>query len=1139
MNNDGVTGIFGVSDSRACYVSSEIIKRNKVRFLVITATEGRARTFAEDLSFFVGKDIVSLPQEDNLFINYEARDREPLMRRLNALHDLRVNEDAVVVAPVSAAIKKTIPHDVFNSSDIVIKRGETYELGWIKEELVKLGYERLPIVENRGSYSLRGDILDIFTPEADDPVRIEFFDNEVESIRTFDIDTQRSKEDLTDMTIRPAQQMISDAALFDKAAEKIKSEYDKRIKKLAKSGSTKETAKNLENRKNTLLGYIENMTNIQLLENFVRYFYDDTEYLWDYMENGSVIIEDPGRVFDFLEARSKELEEDFKALLERGEAVPDDHELITGKDDLLKVFGKGNVYITSPFKKRIEGVEKYREIKDIESRQMTSFNGRMDVLSKEIKEFRKKGHDITIVAGTPDRKKNLTEFLDREDLYGVSVTEGSLSEGFDIPDEKVCYISDRDIFGETIKARRKAAKRKDASPLHDFSDLQEGDYVVHENRGIGKFLGITKLAVEGEEKDYLKIKYAGTDMLYVPVERFDIVQKYIGSEGAAPKLNKLSGTEWKNAKRRARQAIAEMTDELVNLYARRKLKKGFAFDEDDVWQREFEERFPFNETDDQLKAIKEIKSDMEKPEAMDRLLLGDVGFGKTEVAARAICKCILSGKQAAILVPTTLLADQHYHTLKERFEGLPCTIEMMSRFRTEADLKRIAEEVGKGQVDLVIGTHRLLSGDVKFNDLGLLVVDEEQRFGVAHKERIKELKENVDVLTLSATPIPRTLNMSLSGIRDMSLITEPPEERYPVQTYVMEQNEQMIREAILREVERGGQVFIIFNRVRGINVIAKRIQQAVPEVKAGVGHGQMSEHALEDVMMKFIDKELDVLIATTIVESGIDIQNANTLIVLDSDRFGLAQLYQLKGRVGRSNRIAYAYFMYEKDKVLNEVAEKRLRAIREFTEFGSGFKVAMRDLELRGAGNLLGSEQSGHMMSIGYELYCKLVDEQVRKIKGEKIDEEREEAVIDLRISAGVPDWYIEDEAVKLDTYKRISFIRTFDEESDIINELKDRFGEVPKETMNLIKVARIKGLADSTGVTRIKEQDGEVTFRFDEKSVPVPESMVMIGDMFRGDVLIHGGRTPYIRLKADPITKLGDTIKLLDLVKGEREDAV
>ncbi len=581
-----------------------------------------------------------------------------------------------------------------------------------------------------------------------------------------------------------------------------------------------------------------------------------------------------------------------------------------------------------------------------------------------------------------------------------------------------------------------------------------------------------------------------------------------------------------------------MAQELLQLYAKRKMRKGYAFSEDTVWQKEFEDAFPYTETDDQLKATSEIKEDMERPVPMDRLLCGDVGFGKTEVAARALFKCIADGKQAAVLVPTTILANQHYYTLKERFEQFPLKVEMLSRFRSEKQQEQIANQLSNGQVDLIIGTHRLLSDDIKFKDLGLLVIDEEQRFGVAHKEKIKQMKQNVDVLTLSATPIPRTLNMSLTGIKDMSVIEEPPEERYPVQTYVLEQDPAMIREVINRELDRGGQVFVVYNRVRGIHKVADEIRSLVPEAKVVVGHGQMNEHMLESVMLSFINGENDVLVATTIIESGIDISNANTMIILEADKYGLSQLYQLRGRVGRSNRMAYAYLMYQKDKVLTEVAEKRLRAIKEFTEFGAGFKIAMRDLEIRGAGNLLGSEQSGHMMNIGYELYCKLVDDAVRALQGEIVSETREEISVELMVTANIPNWYIENETLKLQMYKKIASVSSEEDEDEMIDEMMDRFGDVPRETLNLIRISRIRSMAEGLSVTRIYEQQGKVIVSFAEKNPLNGYALMCVNETFGANAFVHGGVEPYIRLTVKPTQKLKDTVQLLQILMDQRKSS-
>ena len=653
---------------------------------------------------------------------------------------------------------------------------------------------------------------------------------------------------------------------------------------------------------------------------------------------------------------------------------------------------------------------------------------------------------------------------------------------------------------------------------------------------VGRFLGIEQLEIQREKKDYLKIKYAGNDLLYVPVEQFNIVQKYIGSDSVPPKLNKLSGTEWKVTKAKARKVIAEMTEELVRLYAERELQEGYAFSGDTGWQKEFEDSFPYAETEDQLRCAEEIKSDMEKTKPMDRLLCGDVGFGKTEVAARAIFKCVSDGKQAVVLVPTTVLANQHFYTLKERFEKFPVKVEMLSRFRTQAQQRKIIEDLRKGSIDLIIGTHRLLSKDVEYNDLGLLVVDEEHRFGVRHKEVIKKIKKNVDVLTLSATPIPRTLNMSLSGIKDMSLIETPPEERYPVQTYVMEQDEMTIRDVIRRELDRNGQVFIIYNRVNGIRQLAHKIETMVPDAQIAIGHGRMNEVALENVMLGFVNHDTNILISTTIVESGIDIPNANTMIIMDADRYGLAQLYQLRGRVGRSNRIAYAYLMYRKNKVINEVARKRLRAIREFTEFGSGFRVAMRDLEIRGAGNFLGSRQSGQMINVGYELYCKMIDEQVRKLKGEYVKEETEEISVELSVPANIPDRYIENDELKLSIYKKIAGVDSEESQSEMIDEMIDRFGEMPRETMNLIYVSRIRSLCEEVSVLRIYEKDKKVYFVFGEKNCLTPYAILEINDKFEKKAFVHLGKEPYISIPSVKGLLLKDCIELLTIILENRK---
>ena len=1166
--------ISGISESRVAPVCAYLC-RKKDQSIIIVSTDVRARRLALDLSFFVkDKEIMVLPGEEPFFLRYDAKNHDQMIERLKALKALRTGEPAVVIAPVSAAIKKMTPHSFFEESTVKLTLGEEIDLEKVKADLVKMGYERMEIVDGRGQFSIRGGIIDVFTPDGNHPYRVELFGTEIDSIRTFDEDTQRSLENLKFIEIYPAEQIMASEDIFIRASDKIRRNYSKAAS-AAESSGRQELADRIKKTRDELCEYIESVANLQLLENYIHYFYDEPEYLWDYMQNGSVIIDDPDRIYEALELRDREQDEDFKVMLERGQVIGSDAAGLSDTSDFMKVLRQPDAAVFTPFPKRVQGIDTFDNVYNMQSRQTLTFSGKMNVLETELKSYVKKGYKVTMVCSSPERLANLKEFTERIGLEGKILFEkGSLTAGIDLPTEKLCWISESDIFASK-KTGRKKKKFKDAGQkIQSFADMREGDYVVHENHGIGRFIGIEQLSVEGEKKDYIKIKYAGNDMLYVPVEQMDIVQKYIGSDGGVPKINKLSGGEWKATKAKAKAAIAVMAKDLIDLYAQRKMEKGYSFGPDTVWQREFEDSFPYEETDDQLRSIVEIKADMEKPFSMDRLLCGDVGFGKTEVAARALFKCVADGKQAAVLVPTTILANQHYYTLKERFENFPFKVEVLSRFRSPAQQSDILSKLEKGQVDLIIGTHRLLSKDVKFKDLGLLVVDEEQRFGVEDKEAIKKLKTNVDVLTLSATPIPRTLNMSLTGIKDMSLIEEPPEERYPVQTYVLEQDDQLIKEIIERELGRGGQVYVVFNRVRGIQQIADKISELVPDAVVAVGHGQMNEHALENVMLSFINGESNVLVSTTIVESGLDIPNANTMIIMDSDRYGLSQLYQLRGRVGRSNRLAYAYLMYQKDKVLTEVAEKRLRAIREFTEFGAGFKVAMRDLEIRGAGNLLGTEQSGHMMNIGYELYCKMVDDAVRALQGEIVNDNKEETSVEIPVSAYIPERYIENETLKLQMYKKIAAVRSYDDEDEILDELLDRFGDVPRETVNLVKLAHIRYLAEEMSVTRIHQVKEEslpggrsrmpggvrtaatagrttspragmpaaravapatdnvkLVFDFAAKNPLSGYALFNLTEKFGPRVFVHGGTEPFIRLTTPRKNMLDDCIEMLEVL--------
>ncbi len=1184
----------GISESRVAPIAARIAEEY-LQTLIIVSTDARAKRLAGDLSFFSDKKIITLYDEDNLFFRYEARNHDVLIRRLSALKALTEGEAVVIIAPVSAAIRHLPPKNAAVSRELRLGVGDEINLSELSERLSSLGYERYGIVEGRGQFSIRGGIVDVYTPDSENPYRIEFFGDEVDSIREFEPLSQRSIENVKNISIFPVHEIVGSADFYEKGVRNIKNEYSKhaaalkkRAEKISGAGGGDEdgsaelleiAAENVLRTRDELAERVLNLGNMAIKDGYLGYFYDSTEYLWDYIKDGTIVIDDPDRIYELLETRDREANADFEVMLSRGQVIPKDVEMLSGTNDFIKVFSaSGNIRekaVFTPLPKKIKGVESLDKVFNISSRQPLSFNGKMNVLESELKTYLKKGYEINLLLGSYDKLDNMRDFVERSEELAlhagrINFLIGNLTQGIDYPDEKKVWISENDIF-DRKKAQRKRKPRDKGKSIAAFSDLHEGDYVVHEYHGIGRFGGIRQLTIDGEIRDYIKIKYAGNDMLYVPVEQMDIVRKYIGSDDSAPKINKLSGGEWKLTKAKAKAAIAEMANDLIELYAKRASTSGYAFGADTVWQKEFEDSFPFTETDDQLRAVEEIKADMEKPLPMDRLLLGDVGFGKTEVAARAIFKCLTEGKQAALLVPTTILANQHYYTLRERFESFPVKVDVLSRFKTKKQQEKIIENLASGKVDFVVGTHRLLSKDIRFKDLGLLVVDEEQRFGVDDKETIKKYKADVDVLTLSATPIPRTLNMSLTGIKDMSLIEEPPEERYPVQTYVLEQDDELIRDVIERETGRGGQVFVVYNRVAGISQIAAKLEAMMPELRFGVGHGQMSERQLERVMLDFINGETDVLIATTIVESGLDIPNANTMIILDSDRYGLSQLYQLRGRVGRSNRLSYCYLMYKKDKALTEAAEKRLKAIREFTEFGAGFKVAMKDLEIRGAGNMLGTAQSGHMMNIGYDLYCKMVDNAVRSLKGEIVNEDKQEAKLEIAVSAYISDRYIGDEAQKLDMYRRISEVRSRRDEDNIIDELLDRYGDVPKETLNLIKVAYIRFLAEELGVSRIhrlksdsapkllpiypgKKFSAPAPLRaaaksaaadisssyvldfFDKNSI-TPKGVLELYDNMAHRIYLNNGVKPYLRLKTTENDMLADIIATLEILYNNREE--
>ena len=1014
-----------------------------------------------------------MPEDADAGILYEARDRESLVQRMRGIQALCCgDEQAVVIAPISAVMRPTEDWERFMSAVIDIEIGMTIDPAALRRMLVNSGYVHATVTESAGEFTSRGGILDVFSPSHQYPFRIEFFDDEIDSIRSYDPDTQRSIENIKSVQIGPAAEFIPTEEEKAAAIKKIENE---RIAELFSQNS-----------------------DVQIYSDFIEYFDVGRHYLWEFMDGGLTILCDPNRLVD---------------------EIPEGRH----KNDFGLVYS-GDCDVFTPFPETIKGLDRLDKVVNVRSRQVAAFNGQLELFVKEVESLLKGGYSIKIVNTSSERSERIREYLEIADVHGdINYMIGNLGSGMVVEDDKVCYITESDIFPQTRKKLPTRRKKKSGDSI-DFSDLHKGDYIVHETHGIGRFEGIKTMTADGQTRDYLVIRYAGSDVLYIPTEQLDIIQKYIGNGGNAPSLSRLSGGSWKRARERAKKAVMEIAEDLVKLYAEREAAGGYAFSQDTVWQAEFEEKFPYTETDDQLRAIEEIKEDMQKPLPMDRLLCGDVGYGKTEVAARAIFKCISEGKQAALLAPTTLLVNQHYHNFLERFRDFPFEIGELSRFGSAAHQAEVVKGLGDGTVDLVIGTHRLLSQDVKFKDLGLLVIDEEQRFGVQHKEKIKKLKQNVDVLTLSATPIPRTLNMSLTGIKDISTIEEPPGDRLPVQTYVAPYEEELLKSAIEKELNRGGQVFVVNNRITGIKTIAAAIERLVPDARVAIGHGRMGEEALENTMKDFIDGEIDVLVATTIIENGIDIANANTMIVLNADRLGLSQLYQLRGRVGRSNRLAYAYLMYQPQKVLTEIAARRLTAIREFTEFGAGFKIAMRDLELRGAGNVLGEAQSGHIEGIGYELYCKEIDRAVRMLKGENVTETRAELNFEMTVDASIPATYIADETLRLQAYKKIASINCEDDAADIEDELIDRYGDLPEVTSNLIKVSEIRAHCEAIGLDTISERGPRIVVKAAANNNLSAYMLVLAKEELGDKLTITGGNTPGLSLftgKQQALTQL------------------
>lgn len=1116
--------VSGLSAVHRANLAAALRDRSGLPLVVICPDDTAAENFANDLQAMLRSPTLSLGMRDFTFYPAEAASRQAEQKRLATLYALAEGTAELVTVSVSGLMQRTMPPETLRRAAFVISDTGSYAIEDIEDALLRCGYARTAQVEGPGQFARRGGILDFFSPADRDPVRVEFWGDEIDSMGYFDVSDQRRTEAIHRCTILPAAETLP--SLTVGGIETLCREIESFAERFAK----KRSSENAATLAATLRGDAERLRGGVVLSDADRYLpviYAPASGL-DYLpENALIVLDQPARCAERARDYMKQLTEDLRELQKKGQVAVSAEGFYTSWDALLKRLGDFPVYMADAFTVGRPPLPP-RTLASIPAKQLPSYAGSAQAAAEDVKLYLKQDYRVVVLAGDERRAKVLQDFFREHEiramLYpeisklppygGVFIGIGSLSAGIEYPGLKLAILTDAQL----IRRRSKKASGKKKLPanrqrIESYADLSVGDYVVHENHGIGRFAGIVKMTVDGFEKDYIKLNYAGTDSLYVPATQLDLVSKYTGGGEERPvKLSKMGGADWAKTRSRAKSAAKDMAKKLIALYAERQRLPGYAFSPDSEWQREFEENFGYTETDDQLRCVAEIKQDMESSVPMDRLLCGDVGFGKTEVALRAVMKCVLDGKQAAILVPTTVLAQQHYQTALQRFFGFPVNIGVLSRFKTGGQSSKTLSDLAQGKLDLIIGTHRLLSKDVKFKNLGLLVVDEEQRFGVTHKEHIKELSRGVDVLTLSATPIPRTLNMAMSGIRDMSSIEEPPEDRLPVQTFVMEHDWGVITDAIRREIQRGGQVYYLHNRIDDIDRTALRLMDLLKDVTVAVAHGKMDKTMLASVMDDVASGEVQVLVCTTIIETGIDIPNVNTLIIEDADKLGLAQLHQIRGRVGRSTRRASAYLTFRRDKVLTEIAEKRLSAIRDFAAFGSGFKIAMRDLEIRGAGNLLGAEQSGHMIDVGYDMYMKLLSEAVLEARGVPVPQ-RAECSADLAVAASIPERYIPSSEQRMDLYRRIALIRTEEEADDLTDELIDRFGDPPPGVNALIHVALLRGEAGKAGITDISQKQGYLRFTVEEFNME-KVSLLYARPEYKGRLRVEAGSKPCLSLR-------------------------
>lgn len=1090
--------ITGLAGSARTLIISTILEKKKRPILLVTHNLFHAQQLMEDFSDFIAEEKLHLfPVEEMLYAEMAIASPEARTDRVAALDFLLSGEPGVVIVPLAGVRKLLPPKAIWEDARFEMKQGGELDPTHVAHKLVDMGYIRQQLVGSPGEFSIRGGIIDIYPLTEEHPIRIDLFDTEIDSLRYFDSDNQRSIENITSVTILPAIDTLYPHDLLQKAAPQFTKAVERNADLLLDAGERQTFTRYIT----PIMDAFDKGEPIDELAMFTDFIYPEKTSLLDYISKKSVVILDEYPRIMETERRLSEEEAEWvtEKLAER--RILQKQAFSNDFRSKMKSVSQDILYF-SLFQKGM-GNLRFSHIHPFQYRNMQQFFGQMPLLKTEMDRWVKRQNTVIVMVPNEERADKVHQIFkdfeisskvvkpDRIELEKVQILKGSIQNGFELPTDKLVLLTEHELFNKVTKKTARRQTLTNAERLKSYSELNPGDFVVHVNHGIGKYTGMETLTINGIHQDYMSIIYKDDAKLFIPVTQLNLLQKYVSSEAKTPKINKLGGTEWAKTKKKVASKIEDIADDLIELYAAREQEVGYSYSPDNEYQEEFENAFPYTETDDQLRSAAEIKHDMEGKKPMDRLLVGDVGYGKTEVAMRAIFKAVQEGKQAAFLVPTTILAQQHYETLKQRFADFPVEIGLLSRFRTKKQQTETIDGIKKGQVDIVIGTHRILSKDIEFQDLGLLIVDEEQRFGVKHKEKLKQLKAQVDVLTLTATPIPRTLHMSMLGVRDLSVIETPPANRYPVQTYVMEQNPGAIREAVEREIARGGQAFYLYNRVATIEKKVDELQQLIPEARIGYAHGQMSESQLENVLFQFVEGEFDLLVTTTIIETGVDIPNVNTLFVENADHMGLSQLYQLRGRVGRSNRVAYAYFLYQADKVLNEVSEKRLQAIKDFTELGSGFKIAMRDLSIRGAGNLLGAQQHGFIDSVGFDLYSEMLSEAVARKRGLETKEEKTQVEIDLAINAYLPGTYIEDERQKIEIYKRIRELRDEEAYVQLQDEMIDRFGEYDDEVADLLLIGLIKLYSEQALIETIKRTDQEVELTFSEsgsRSLPAEE---------------------------------------------------